>query len=59
MTNKILTLRGVSPLACTWVGTGDTKNPLVCMWADGKARRTPQAASSPNEKTSGRVPRCA
>jgi hypothetical protein len=60
MTNNILCLRKAGRLTCTWVGTGDPRNPLACVWTDGKAHSDCKeaSASSPN-KTSGRMLRCA
>jgi hypothetical protein len=60
MTNNILSLRKAGRLTCTWVRTGDARNPLVCVWTDGKARSvgTSKEASSP-KITSGRMQRCA
>ena len=60
MTNNILSLQKAGRLTCTWVGTGDPRNPLTCVWTDGKARsdRKEASSSSPNN-TSGRMQRCA
>lgn len=57
MTNNILTLQKAGRLTCTWVRTGDPRNPLACVWADGKARGGKEA-SSPNDE-SGRMLLCA
>jgi hypothetical protein len=58
MTNNILTLKKAGRLTCTWVSTGDPRNPLACVWADCKGRSSRKEASSPNQ-TSGRMQRCA
>jgi hypothetical protein len=58
MTNKILTLRTTGRLTCTWVPTGNPRNPLACVWTETAARNSSTAAPSSNAN-SRRVPLCA
>jgi hypothetical protein len=58
MTNKILTLRKAGRLTCTWVPTGNPRNPLACAWVETDARKSAKAAPSSNA-ISGRIAQCA
>ena len=59
MTNKILTLRLPARLTCTWVSTGNPRNPLACVWAETIPPRQAAKKPSPSNANSGRMPRCA
>jgi len=41
MANMILTFPIISrtPLSCTWVETGNPKQPLACVWLDRRLRK--------------------
>jgi len=58
MFNKILTFNKTFRLTCRWIATGDARNPIACVWAEGSTRGAANAAPSP-EDDSGRALLCA
>jgi hypothetical protein len=54
MTNKILSLRKAGRLTCTWVATGNPRNPLACVWAQADVRSAAKTTSPKDD--SGRLP---
>jgi hypothetical protein len=58
MFNNILTLQKPLRLTCSWVRTGNPRNPLACVWVKASARNNGKVASSANDE-SGRMALCA
>ena len=58
MTNKILTLPMGSRLTCSWVATGNAKQPLACIWVE-TGERTSSTGTFSSKEESGRMPLCA
>ena len=59
MFNNILTLHLPARLTCTWVSTGNPRNPLVCVWAESTPPRKIAKEPSPSKTNAGRLPQCA
>jgi hypothetical protein len=57
MKNKLHLVPKTVRLTCTWVRTGDVKNPLTCVWVEMAAPRAVSTASADSE--AGRLHLCA
>jgi hypothetical protein len=53
MFNNNLTLHRAVRLTCSWVRTGNPRNPLACVWVDSNARNNGKEASSSNDESGG------
>jgi hypothetical protein len=57
MKNKLHLIPKTVRLTCTWVRTGDPKNPLACVWTEAATPRAVSAAPAGSE--TGRLYQCA
>jgi hypothetical protein len=56
MKNQLYLVERAVRLTCIWASTGDTRNPLNCVWT--AARPAAISAANSNDE-SGRINRCA
>jgi hypothetical protein len=49
MNKKIVSIRTLGRLNCTWTATGDPKAPLACIWLDNITPRSLTSTSSEDD----------
>jgi len=57
MNNTLFAIRNPGRMICTWIPTGDSKTPLVCVWFETSDPRAASKMSSHKEPAGMR--RCA
>ena len=57
MKNKLIVIQNSSNLTCLWIPTGNSRNPLACVWVETRQQKAgSNACAAINE---GRMPQCA